>query len=443
MHADHPSLDWPETGWWRFEKRAPHNGLLVVFSALNIPRDTFSWSAQLARFSADLLFVNCPNNSAYIGGIPGLGNDTQAAGQAIGELSRRYQAQGKRVVFFGESMGAPAAITYAGVARPDAVVSLAPVTVAQMPGGLPTRLLGAHQDWLARQDLIDQLLSAYRGDARVIAGADSLPDVRSARHYGHLNPAARIDFLVNVNHSVGSALSASQRLMPLLRDAMAGNDHPLPASAIDPHVPALEQVAFLQQGLHDSKRPSPEQLQALLRGLLDWPMPERAWGFRHLLTRAMDVGQWRWVERMIQRPVAGRCHGIAWDGLQARLAARRQDMESARRFLLAATQYPEAVYAEPHNKLWRYTLELMNGHVLADLAAQPQWFRDRLAIYCRDLALPQHSSPGADDTPAHIAAETDSATARDEQHSRYEELLEKPGGQLATLVSGEGGSELK
>lgn len=379
---------WPDTGWWRLDARARRNNLLVVFSALYTPHRSFSWSENLENIGADILFLNCPDNGGFLGGIPGIGDDIDAAAKAIGELARHYQAQGGRVVFFGASMGALGAVMYAGVARPDAVVALSPEVIMKNPGGLSTRFLGSHRGWLDEQARMDDMLAAYRGHTRLIAGTSSVADVRCARHYGQLQPQVDIELIANVHHNVVNVLTASQQLRPMLRAALADAPHELPPGFIDPRVPSEEKLAPFHEGLYAGGHLTLADLDALLESLHDWPQVQRAWGLERLLSRAMEAGSRDWSARAVLLPLARLCGGIEWNGLQARLAAIDGDPEAAHCHLLAATQYPDALYAEPLNLLWRHLLhKQQQGAPPMEPGKQPKWFQDRLATLCREFGL--------------------------------------------------------
>lgn len=78
---------------------------LVVFSSIHTIPGRFRFERQLADVNANVIFLNCPNNSWYLQGVPGLGDTMSSARKALKQIINE-QFPGTRLFSLGSSMGA-------------------------------------------------------------------------------------------------------------------------------------------------------------------------------------------------------------------------------------------------------------------------------------------------------------------------------------------------
>ena len=84
----------------------------------------------LKDFPYSILHINCPNNSFYVREIPGVGSDVAAIAEFI--KARIAELAPRKVVCYGNSMGAFGALLYGYLVECDLIISLAP----EVPLGL-------------------------------------------------------------------------------------------------------------------------------------------------------------------------------------------------------------------------------------------------------------------------------------------------------------------
>jgi len=107
-----------ESTYFKFQKGAS-NDLVVAFSAATVPKGKFSFSNILVSCEANVLYLNCPDNTWYL-------NDVEKKGDAISYyknvISNCIKEQGiTYTTFFGGSMGAYGALLYGCLLKADEI----------------------------------------------------------------------------------------------------------------------------------------------------------------------------------------------------------------------------------------------------------------------------------------------------------------------------------
>ncbi len=78
---------------------------IIVFSSIHTLPGRFRFERQLSNLDVNVIFLNCPNNSWYLQGVPGLGDSLSSTREAIKSLIETRFSDSK-VFAFGSSMGA-------------------------------------------------------------------------------------------------------------------------------------------------------------------------------------------------------------------------------------------------------------------------------------------------------------------------------------------------
>ncbi|MFK3820482.1 hypothetical protein ACI2KG_28470 [Pseudomonas sp. NPDC089407] len=78
---------------------------IVVFSSIHTTPGRFRFERQLADVNVNAIFLNCPNNSWYLQGVPGLGDSLSATRDALKQLIKSTFPDSK-IYALGSSMGA-------------------------------------------------------------------------------------------------------------------------------------------------------------------------------------------------------------------------------------------------------------------------------------------------------------------------------------------------
>ncbi|MBI6888307.1 hypothetical protein [Pseudomonas putida] len=78
---------------------------ILVFSSIHTTPGRFRFERQLADVNVNAVFLNCPNNSWYLQGVPGLGSSMDESRAALKRLIRNSFPDSK-IYALGSSMGA-------------------------------------------------------------------------------------------------------------------------------------------------------------------------------------------------------------------------------------------------------------------------------------------------------------------------------------------------
>ncbi len=155
---------------------------IISFSAANVPAGKFTGSNSLGNADSNVVFINCPHNSWYLEGVPGLGKCPESAALGLGALLAGCGLTDDRRVVWGASMGGYGAVVYGALLGADAIVASGAVLNLFEPGSRSLTYLkvaGKKEDL----DLPDlrQLVGNACGRFFLYAGEFCYSDLASAR----------------------------------------------------------------------------------------------------------------------------------------------------------------------------------------------------------------------------------------------------------------------
>jgi hypothetical protein len=180
---------------------------IIAFSAINCPPGKFHGSRALHKADCNLVFLNCPRNSWYLDGIPGLGG---SIGDAAQELRKRLDAFGltkTRMIAWGGSMGGYGAVVFGSLLNVEAIVATGAEMELLIPGGNSELVLKTLQKRVdIESPAMDRVLA--QGDARIslYAGEFFYPDLVSALQAAD-RPATQITTLRDFGHPLPGYLN--------------------------------------------------------------------------------------------------------------------------------------------------------------------------------------------------------------------------------------------
>ncbi|CAM8031748.1 hypothetical protein [Atlantibacter hermannii] len=93
-----------ESDYYRIEDRGYENTILI-FSSIHTVPGRFRFDRLMGKIPANIIYLNCVNNSWYLCGIPGLGDDLPTTRKNLQKLIRD-RLPGTKLFAFGSSMGA-------------------------------------------------------------------------------------------------------------------------------------------------------------------------------------------------------------------------------------------------------------------------------------------------------------------------------------------------
>lgn len=112
-----------------------HPETIVSFSAILCPAGKFYTSRIFSEIPQNVVFLNCPNNSWYLEGIPGLGNSIPQAAQRLQSILDHLGIGNTRKLFWGGSMGGFGAVVFGALANADLVVATGAELALLVEGG--------------------------------------------------------------------------------------------------------------------------------------------------------------------------------------------------------------------------------------------------------------------------------------------------------------------
>lgn len=99
--------------------------LLVAFSSLNVKEGNFEFKTQFEALQGARLYLNCPDNSYYLNGVPGLSSDLKTLGDAIKSYAAEHGVT--HIDMIASGMGTFAALALAGDVGAKRVFGFSPV----------------------------------------------------------------------------------------------------------------------------------------------------------------------------------------------------------------------------------------------------------------------------------------------------------------------------
>jgi predicted esterase len=176
-----------DRGYWVASAGSDTTVIAFTGMAMRLDISIYFMQRLLSRFGVNVIYVFDWHDTYYYGGVNGLGRNLQETARSLRRLCRELNS--KRVICFGQSSGAYAAIRYGVKLKADGVLAFSPVILPVRK----QRILGH----IARKtgvkltprdtDLRVVLTRAKRLPfTRIVLGDANPGDVRSARHISDL-----------------------------------------------------------------------------------------------------------------------------------------------------------------------------------------------------------------------------------------------------------------
>lgn len=115
---------------------------IVYFSSVNVPAGKFNGTNAIGEIDANLIFVNCKDNSWYLSEIPNFSNDVRELGINLKKLTTQLN-QGKSdstTLYFGGSMGGYGALLYGCINNADKIIATGVELSLTKPNGYAATL---------------------------------------------------------------------------------------------------------------------------------------------------------------------------------------------------------------------------------------------------------------------------------------------------------------
>lgn len=107
-----------------------NSDVIVYFSSAGVPVSKFNGMGALKGIEANVVFVNCKDNSWYIDGINGLGETITEVAKRLKEITSEFtKGNDGKVVYFGGSMGGYGALLYGSLNDADYIIATGPELV--------------------------------------------------------------------------------------------------------------------------------------------------------------------------------------------------------------------------------------------------------------------------------------------------------------------------
>lgn len=197
-----------------------HPVLLIGFSHIETPPGYYSQYRVLKQLPYSLMFLNCPENSYYLRAIPGIGDDVTGIARTLEQ--RIAGIAPKRVVCFGNSMGAFGALLYGMLLGADLVIAVGPEVLLGTKGcamNSAARDKGIADDAHAK-GLINLIRSRPHVRKIALFGEKSLPDMVCALALQEIGEDC---FSIrNCFHSVAPFIHGSVDLASFIADCVDG-----------------------------------------------------------------------------------------------------------------------------------------------------------------------------------------------------------------------------
>lgn len=157
------------------------NRTIIAFSAINCPPGKFHGSRALHKADCNVVFLNCPRNSWYMDGIPGLGKTIDDTVEALRKKLDAFGLSDTRIVSWGGSMGGYGAVVFGSLLNVESIVATGAEIELLIPGGnseLVLKTLQKRVD-IERPDM-DSILAQSAAKISLYAGEFFYPDLVSA-----------------------------------------------------------------------------------------------------------------------------------------------------------------------------------------------------------------------------------------------------------------------
>jgi hypothetical protein len=183
------------------------NRTIIAFSAINCPVGKFHGSRALQDVDCNMVFINCPRNSWYLDGIPGLGGNIEDAAEALRGLLVKFGLSDTRIMTWGGSMGGYGAVVFGSLLNAEAIIATGAEIELLIPGGNSELILKSIQ---RRIDIekpdISRILAQANSRISLYVGEFFYPDLVSALQVAN-RPATTITTLRDFGHPLPGYLN--------------------------------------------------------------------------------------------------------------------------------------------------------------------------------------------------------------------------------------------
>ncbi len=179
-----------------------HPETILSFSAINCPSEKFFTSRIFAEIPQNIVFLNCPRNSWYLDGIPGLGDSLPAAAHGLREILGLLDLGHTKKIAWGGSMGGYGAVAFGALLDVETIVATGAELALMVAGGNSELILGTIQGRTNLPEIpIVDWVSNSRGHYFLYSGEFSYHDLVSAQKIANL-PQVSITTLRDFGHSL-------------------------------------------------------------------------------------------------------------------------------------------------------------------------------------------------------------------------------------------------
>jgi len=159
-----------------------HPETIVSFSAILCPPGKFFTSKIFAGIPQNVVFLNCPGNSWYLDGIPGLGGSVREAAEGLQTVLQQTGIGGTHKTFWGGSMGGFGAVVYGALCNAEIIVATGAELELLVAGGNTELILKQRQGRTCYPEIdLEQWVSASKGRYFLYAGEFAPHDLVSAK----------------------------------------------------------------------------------------------------------------------------------------------------------------------------------------------------------------------------------------------------------------------
>lgn len=191
--------------------------VIIAFSAIDTLPGKFMFWHVLSKVEANIIFLNCANNSWYIDGVPSLGVDLISTLKSIESIICEIGA--KRVVTIGSSMGGYGALLYGAMLGVDHVIATGTETVLNVDGG--NSIL-----WLKGRTLtqnIFDIINKNKTSVHLLYGEWYAPDLACAQAILDRCPSVRVSSVRNFGHDIPAYLENKYGLDNIIQKEILGD----------------------------------------------------------------------------------------------------------------------------------------------------------------------------------------------------------------------------
>ncbi|WP_029008268.1 tetratricopeptide repeat protein [Azospirillum halopraeferens] len=206
-----------EGSFFHLRENPDTDDLLVLFCGANTEPGRFDGFQVLEGIAFSIAFVNCPDNGYYVSEVPGVGAHWRESAGFFRDLATRYRRRGGRVVSYGNSMGAYAAVLYGCLMEADLAIGLATETILNIADGA---LMRTRENRPVDGPLLTEVLAATATPTVLWAGEKFLADMVCAAAVRH-RPRTVTVGVRNAFHTIAPFVHARFGLRPFLEAVMA------------------------------------------------------------------------------------------------------------------------------------------------------------------------------------------------------------------------------